>query len=333
MSPSGNKGRRIMNLSIIVPVYNIEEYLDECLQSVIKQNTKYSYQIIIIDDGSTDGSSGIIKRYCNCRNVIVVEKQNEGLSSARNIGIKKAEGEYICFVDGDDYVSENYVETMLNAAYGASADFVKCGHIRFGEGGTKNYSYGDSIITDINSDRSSLKIDGCAWGCIIKKNIFGDVEFPKGYWYEDIIMRCLIVSKCKKISTISDRLYNYRINKLGLSRCKQKAKTEKCLEQVELMERMIDIQKKKEYQISNYLLAVNVDELTSVLWARTRHLDKKTKIIGFRKLRVLAGTINQISGWTPFFEKNAYYSARIGSYTLWSFFSFMATVTKRIRYA
>lgn len=117
-------------ISVIIPVYNIEKYLDRCLESIINQSYT-NLEIILIDDGSTDNSGKICDDYKNQDNrIIVVHKKNEGVSQARNLGISIATGEFLSFVDGDDTVEKDMFLTLINNAYKYNADFSCCG-VRF----------------------------------------------------------------------------------------------------------------------------------------------------------------------------------------------------------
>ena len=120
------------NLSIVIPVYNAEKVIKKCLDSLISQKTDYKYQIILVNDGSTDNSLNIIKDYeSKYKNVFVINQSNGGASIARNRGIRSAFGDYIGFVDSDDWVTEDYIEKLLNRAYATNADIVKCNHINY----------------------------------------------------------------------------------------------------------------------------------------------------------------------------------------------------------
>lgn len=121
-----------IDLSIIVPVYNSEKFLKRCMDSIVGQKTKYHFEIIAINDGSTDGSLEILEEYEKKYNFFRnINQPNGGISKARNTGINNARGEYIGFIDNDDYVVEEYVEKLLERAYQNKADMVKCNHVNF----------------------------------------------------------------------------------------------------------------------------------------------------------------------------------------------------------
>lgn len=117
-----------MDLSIIIPLYNSESFIDKCLQSFLNQNTKYKYELVLIDDGSTDRTNEIAKSYSeNYPNIVkLVTQPNGGISAARNTGLLNSKGKYIGFADHDDWVSEQYVEVLMENAFQENADIVKC---------------------------------------------------------------------------------------------------------------------------------------------------------------------------------------------------------------
>ncbi|ASW11170.1 glycosyltransferase family 2 protein [Lactobacillus delbrueckii subsp. lactis DSM 20072] len=113
-------------VSVIIPVYNVEEYLDKCLNTVIHQNYK-NLEIILVDDGSTDNSGDKVDEWAKRDNRIVpLHQNNQGLSAARNMGLDNSHGSWIVFIDSDDYVSENYISTMLQTAQKDNTDLVIC---------------------------------------------------------------------------------------------------------------------------------------------------------------------------------------------------------------
>ena len=123
-------------ISIIVPVYNAENYLEKCLQSVFNQDFD-DYEVVIVNDGSTDGSVKVIQKFIRKYNekIVLIEKENGGLSLARNIGIQKATGEYVTFLDSDDYISTDYLKVLYNTAKKYNSDMVASGQYKVKENG------------------------------------------------------------------------------------------------------------------------------------------------------------------------------------------------------
>ena len=194
-------------VSVIVPVYNVEEYLERCLDSLVNQTLK-DIEIIIVNDGSTDGSKEIIQKYLNkYKNIVYLEKENGGLSSARNYGIPYAKGEYIGFVDSDDYVELTMYEKMYNKAIEEKSDMVECDFI---------WEYPNKKREDIGKMYSSKKeaiVEArvVAWNKIIKKDIIEKtkITFPEGLRYEDIEFFYKIVPYLDKISFVKETLVHY----------------------------------------------------------------------------------------------------------------------------
>lgn len=194
-------------VSVIVPVYNVEEYLERCLDSLVNQTLK-DIEIIIVNDGSTDGSKEKIQKYINIyKNIVYLEKENGGLSSARNYGIPYAKGEYIGFVDSDDYVELTMYEKMYNKAIEEKSDMVECDFI---------WEYPNKKREDIGKVYSSKKeaiIEArvVAWNKIIKKDIIEKtkITFPEGLRYEDIEFFYKIVPYLYKISFVKETLVHY----------------------------------------------------------------------------------------------------------------------------
>lgn len=194
-------------VSIIVPVYNVEEYLEKCLDSLVNQTLK-DIEIIIVNDGSTDASKEIIQKYINkYKNIVYLEKENGGLSSARNYGIPYAKGEYIGFVDSDDYVELNMYEKMYNKAIEEKSDMVECDFI---------WEYTNKKREDIgkiysNKKEAIIEARVVAWNKIIKKDIIEKtkITFPEGLRYEDIEFFYKIVPYLDKISFVKETLVHY----------------------------------------------------------------------------------------------------------------------------
>ena len=223
----------IIDLSIIVPAYNVESYIEECINSLINQKTKYDFEIIVINDGSTDRTLEIIDKYRS--KLKIISQDNSGLSASRNIGIDKAIGRYIMFVDSDDYIEENSVETLLNKAYEVDADIV-LGRYR--------------IFNKLNSKESKLfnqeefksnninNLPGIACSKILKKSLFENIR----YWFEDTIVHGLLYRVSNRIVCINDIVYNYRINTLGITATAPKSI--KSIDTYFIIEDIINIQKK-----------------------------------------------------------------------------------------
>ena len=201
-------------ISIIIPVYKVEKYLEKCIESVLKQ-TYTNLEIFLIDDGSPDNCGKICDEYAKKDSRIeVIHKANGGLSDARNVGISKAKGRYIGFVDSDDYIKENMYEILLNLIKKYDADVSICNlydvidgneYIRNKENGIREYSRLD-ILKEVLLDKN---IQSYAWNKLYKKELFDEVKYPIGKKYEDIGTTFYIFEKCNKIVVTSEPEYYY----------------------------------------------------------------------------------------------------------------------------
>ncbi len=208
-------------VSVIIPVYNVKPYLREALDSVIGQ-TYRNTEIIIIDDGSTDGSENICDEYTSDPRVTVIHQINGGLSNARNVGLDLAKGNYLCFLDSDDAYHSTFVEKMLGKAQSSDAEMVVC---RFIEQktteklGTKkrglmpiqsSLSQGTYNREEALRGLAEGKLNVSVWNKLYKDNLWRNVRFPNGHNHEDIATMYKIVYACQTVSMIDDVLFFYR---------------------------------------------------------------------------------------------------------------------------
>lgn len=208
-------------ISVIIPVYNVQEYLIKCIESVINQ-TYENLEIIIVDDGSTDKSTEICDKVKkNDSRIRVIHKENGGLSDARNVGIDNANGEYISFIDSDDYVDNNYIELLYNAIKQYDADMSIASHRVIYEKNIIDRSTGKEFCAEPIEILKMLLydngIDTSAWGKLYKKSLFNEIRFPKGRFFEDSATTYMLIDKSKKIGVCSKPIYNYVIRNNSIS--------------------------------------------------------------------------------------------------------------------
>lgn len=206
-------------VSIIVPVYNIENEVDKCVRSLVQQ-TYTNLQIILVNDGSTDTSLSICKEWQKKDpRIIVINKKNGGLSDARNFGINNADGDWIAMVDGDDYVKPNYIERMLLAAQKYDVQLVSCGCERV-EGKEITHRSVTNKERLLSEDEFwYLYFNGknyrgtyqAAWGKLYNRKIFeGGIRYKKGILHEDIDILYDLIHTAKFLAIIPDLLYCYQ---------------------------------------------------------------------------------------------------------------------------
>lgn len=211
-------------ISVVVPIYNVEQYIVPCIESIIKQ-TYQNLEILLIDDGSPDNCGRICEQYKQKDSRIkVVHKQNGGLSDARNCGLKLARGEYIIFIDSDDFVSTELIEKLYFGIVKENAEIAACYFEKVYDDkeniGEKEICKMDSsytskellkrLYTDANSPIAFV-----AWNKLYKKSLFteNNILYPFGKYHEDTFTTYKLIYSAKRIAIISEVLYYYRIRK------------------------------------------------------------------------------------------------------------------------
>ena len=201
-------------ISVILPIYNIEKYLPYCMDSLFKQSYK-NLEIIMVDDGSNKECSELCDYYAKKdQRVVVYHKENGGLSDARNYGIKRAKGEYITCIDPDDYFDYDYVKYLYDLVQKYDVKFSICQHrVKFDNGSVKDFGKNGEELIDskICLERMLYHdvIDTSAWAKLYKKDLFDNIEYPKGRLFEDISTTYALMMKCKKIAVGYESKYNY----------------------------------------------------------------------------------------------------------------------------
>lgn len=214
-------------ISIIVPIYGVEKYLNNCVQSLLKQSYK-NIEIILVDDGSKDNCPEICDYFGrNYKQVVVIHKENGGLSSARNVGLDSANGKYIVFVDSDDTVELDYVKDLYNCMKRYNCELAACGRNYVFENGktinkvknqfSKKFDFYSAMIEMNKFDL----FDMSAWGKIYNKDFFDDIRFPVGKLSEDFFIMYRLIEKANEIAYTSKPLYNYLQRKCSISRNKK----------------------------------------------------------------------------------------------------------------
>lgn len=203
-------------ISVIVAIYNIEHYLERCIESIAVQ-TYEELQIILVDDGSTDNSASICDTWgMRDKRIHVIHKENEGLSAARNCGIDRATGEYITFIDGDDYIHPQFIELLFQAAELAKADMAVCGFLRVTENHfntvIERKIEKDSGITVYTGEEAFINrwtINVMAWNKLYKRKLFYSCRYPVGKLHEDEYMYHCLLFQCERVAYIKHSLYYY----------------------------------------------------------------------------------------------------------------------------
>ena len=205
-------------ITVIIPAYNIEDLLGRCIESVVSQDyPKELLEIIVVDDGSTDSTGSIADEYADkYQNVTVLHKENGGSSSARNLGLKHATGEYIGFVDSDDFVDKRMFGTLVDAAKRYDADMVQVSRDEIAEDGSMlpdvlTPPKGETVVTPAEHIRTLLMHTGDASFCtkITRKAVFGDdLRFPEGELNEDFHLMIRTLERVNKLVILPEKYYH-----------------------------------------------------------------------------------------------------------------------------
>lgn len=214
-----------IQISVVLPIYNVANYLDECVKSVLNQSYA-DFELILVDDGSTDGSQTLCDQYKQKdKRIIVIHQKNGGLSSARNTGIKCAHGKYIALIDSDDYIAYDYIEQLYNAIVENSADISMCDFQKVTEDSKLkeikilDQSENKHLILDKEETIKEVYngnfhgIDFVSWAKMYKLDLFreNNIYFPEGKLHEDAFTTYKLFYLSHKIAYIDVPLYFYRI--------------------------------------------------------------------------------------------------------------------------
>lgn len=213
-------------ISVIVPVYKVESCLQFCINSILNQSYN-DFELILVDDGSPDSCGKICDENAKAdKRITVIHKDNGGLSSARNAGLKIAKGEYLSFVDSDDLIHPQMLETLIKTAIQEDAELVSTRYIQF-----DNYDFAfDDIdsITIKTLNRSQFidnlypdhfeNIGVSAWGKLYKRELFSEIQYPEGKIYEDLHIYLKLLCQCNRVVIVKPDMYYYNIDSSSITR-------------------------------------------------------------------------------------------------------------------
>lgn len=266
------------DLSIIIPVYNVEKYVKKCIDSVLNQDTSYEIEVIVVNDGSTDSSAEILKEYEAVPEVVVIHKANGGLSSARNAGMMRASGRYLLFLDSDDYMTEGSIDCVMNQAEAEKCDIVQMQYKQLA---------GDILLPSEESFPSRTfrsyaqmcQIPGYAWMKLYRSTLFEGVIFPEGYWFEDTIIHLILFSRCRKMSVIDKVGYIYRYNGQGITYSIRKSS--RCLESLWVVMHVMDMRKELGMKMDSDVYREGLIHLSRILYMRIRDVEENVQKAAF----------------------------------------------------
>lgn len=303
-------------LSVVVPIYNVEEYLEKCIESIVTQ-TYSNLEIILVNDGSTDGCLEICRKWeKQDKRIIVIDKLNGGLSDARNEGMKIASGELITFVDSDDFIDQEMYKKMIEKKKKVNSEICVCGIKRIRESGEIQKAYESSIEYCDKEQALKLLFQGricmAVWNKIYDTRLFKNLKFPKGKIYEDEFTTPYIFEQATSIAFVNEYFYNYLIRTGSILRTKF---SEKRIHKIEAVKKQYQYFSKQYPVMTNLLmkkyyesvrdvycesLSTKEEEIKKRLYLELKKISKEyIKTVNIREKRyILALIINyKFSKW------------------------------------
>lgn len=275
----------MLDLSIVVPLYNSEKFIHSCVEGFIKQQTQYRFQILLVNDGSKDRTLEIAEGYRQKypEKIVVLDQVNQGISAARNTGIKAAKGRYIGFADHDDLVTEDFVEKLMAAAYKEDADIVKAAFADIRNGRQMEPQEQIEAVIDGDMKENLFQYRSYIFPGIYKRELFAHVNFPVGFWYEDMIVRSLLYRQSHKFVHIHNVVYYKQFHEDNASFVVWDLKNYKCLEHLYLVMNLIEDNRKLGLPEDVWFYQCVLHEFSFILSLRVRKLDELTRKMVFLK--------------------------------------------------
>ena len=273
-----NNKEKSKDLSIIIPAYNASSTIKDCINSIISQKTKYDYEVIIINDGSTDSTKEIVENIFD-EHLLFINQENRGFSGARNRGIDESVGKYIMFVDADDRLVGNSIEIMMEKIESEDADIVQGSYFSFvGEISNRQDTLFKSRVMEKNTSEI-VKNPGFPWAKIYKAELFEKIRFPRNVWFEDTIVCMLLYRMCNKMAVMKDMVYAYRINPDGIT--KKARYSKKCVDHYWVMEHVLEKSKELNLEHDEIEYRLIRGHMSTLLYRRISLMDEKVKKSAF----------------------------------------------------
>lgn len=295
-------------ISVIIPVYNVEEYIEECLESVVSQSFN-DFEVLVINDGSPDHSQNIVDRYVKKYPFVhSYKKENGGLSSARNYGLKKAKADYVYFLDGDDFIDQDLLQKCYETMKRTGADVVYFDFYEYYSPIKKRVLPGLKKVRG-EEKKQYMVSPPAAWNKMFKKSLFldHDISFPEGLWYEDLATTPRVLLYSEKLAYLPLPLYYYRQREGSI----MKTVNPKMFQMYDVLNILRDYFQ-KEGMMDSYGDALEIQALLNLVFVcRTLALsDMEDK--WSRQLDVL----NYLKKYYPKWSKNSFYKQEKW-YTRW----------------
>lgn len=233
-----------VDLSIIMPIYNYEDLIEQTIDAALNQKTKYNYELILVDDGSAQPAKDILAKYESNNKVKLITQENGGIGAARNTGLNNAVGRYYMFIDCDDIVHDDIVECLMSKAYEKDLDMAICAHNLSKQSNGVITSVTPNIYPKYNLMRYKdgdylWNYPGLPWCKVYKREMFEQVRFLPGYWYEDSIFHFWVFRLCNSFEYIPEVKYEYRWYEKNFSHTQTKS-PDRAVQRYWMLERIIE---------------------------------------------------------------------------------------------
>lgn len=266
-----------LDLSVIVPCYNVEDYVTECIESILHQETKYEFELVIVDDGSTDHTSKILEQFKEEKRVNLIRKENAGIGAARNTGLRSAKGRYVMFVDSDDILLPNTIQRLLEEAKNGAYDIVSGNYqYLFENGKTTDVRYlsNKEYFLDLQENPDFvLKIDGVTCTKIYKRELWDQILFPENIHFEDTVLRMTVFRKARYYRHIPFVGYQYR--KQNHSITYQVRNDYRSIHALYVVDYLIELNKKNHIKNDETFYKIVLVQLGKFCYPRIKGLDEQ----------------------------------------------------------
>lgn len=292
-----------VDVSIIVPLYNSIRYADRIVAMFDCQKTDYSYEILLVNDGSKDDTYDVMQKLIsNKPNFKLYSKPNGGIADARNYGIEKSQGRYIGFFDHDDVVTDDYIQKLYDLAVKENADIVMCQH---------------GTITEDGTITRKGQSGGFIWGGIYRRYIFEHIRFPKNYWYEDMINGFLMKSQAKKIVEVNETLYYKETSAHNASKILWHNNNVKAIDQWYLMKSLVHSYYELGLQDDELIFKYALNECGTLMVSRIKGIDLTLQMQVFMACSYFLQDLYQEQFHLSVDQKRLYAALKTQDFALW----------------
>lgn len=264
-----------IDVSLIIPAYNAEHFINCCIDSILEQRTAYSTEIIVVNDNSSDRTLCCLEKYRRHSNVKIIDFKNGGsAASARNEGLKYATGKYVMFADSDDMLLPGSVEALLKEALETDSDIVQGGWQYMSTDGTRGerVRYAEMIYAGENAN-DRFELPGMPWGKVYKRELFKNICFPRNYTcFEDAVIHFLVFRKAVKVASITENIYLWRKNPAGITATSQSMA--KALQSYWIVEDMLETDAMLSLPHNDMFAQCMIGQLSNFCYVNVAKMDK-----------------------------------------------------------